>query len=169
MARTIWVALFCLGAISTIASVRFVSSALGYVVTGSARPSAQLETTGIDSNVKNETLAKADRLPVDMELASFEPAIVAPIKIDPVVPSVRPVVTESIVSRHWHDPNPLVRSSKPAASRKSKEAMTNKKRRSMAEAGCSEGKPRTLLQSLNRSPGCSVASTLPAKRGPTAR
>lgn len=169
MARTIWVALFCLGVISTIASVRFVSSALGYAVTGAAIPNAQVETNGIALNVENETLAKADRLPVNNELASFEPATVAPIKIDPVVPSVLPPVTERIVSRHWREPNALVRSSKPAASRKSIEAKTNNKRRSMAEARCSDGKPQTLLQSLNRSPRCSVASTVPAKRGPTAR
>lgn len=169
MVRTIWVALFCLGVVSTIASVRFVSSALSYVVPGAAIPSAQLETISIGLNVKNETSAKADRLPVIIEPASFEPPTVAPIKIDPVVPSVPPPVSESSVSRHWHDPNALVRSSKPAASRKPKEAKTNNKRRSMAEAACSDGKPQTLLQSLNRSPRCSVASTVPAKRGPTAR
>ena len=85
MVRTIWVALFCLGVVSTIASVRFVSSAFGYVVTGAAIPSAQLETTSTGLNVNDETFAKTDRLPVNIELASFEPATVAPIKIDPVV------------------------------------------------------------------------------------
>jgi len=169
MTRTIWVGLFCLGVVSTIASVRFVSSALGYVVPGAAIPNAQRETTSTVLNVNNETFVKVDRLPVNIELASFEPEPVAPIKIDPVVPSDRPPVSERIISRHWHDPNAFVRSGKPAAIRTSREAKTSNKRRSVAEFECSSGKPRTLLQGLKRSPGCSVASTSPAKRAPSAR
>ena len=100
--RTIWLALFCLGGIAAIASVKFVSSALGTRV---ENPSAQLEKASIGLNAKSEDLVKADRLTVHVELASFETTPVIPVKIDPVDASVHPAVSERIVSRHWHEPN----------------------------------------------------------------
>ena len=162
MVRTIWLALVCLGIISSIAAVRLVSSEFSSVAVGAGNPSIQPMAI-MSLIVETETVDKADRLPVNIELASFEPATVAPVKIDPVVPSVRPPVSEKIISRHWHDPNAFVRSGKPAAIRTSREARTNSKRRGVAEFECSSGKPR------KRSPGCSVASTFSAKRAPTAR
>ena len=101
MIRTIWLALFCLAGLATIASVKFVSSALGTRV---ENPSAQFEKASVGLNAKNEESAKADRLTVNVELASFEATPVIPVKIDPVDASVHRAVSDSIVSRHWHEP-----------------------------------------------------------------
>ena len=65
MLRTAWLALFCLGGIAAIASVKFVSSALGTMV---GNPSAQVEKASSGLTAKNEELVKADRLAVNVEL-----------------------------------------------------------------------------------------------------
>ena len=167
MIRTVWLALFCLGGIAAIASVKFVSSALGTRV---ENPSAQVEKASIGLNAKNEELVKADikadRLAVNVELASFEATPVIPIKIDPVDASVHRAVSESIVSRHWHEPKAFARSGNSAI--RVREKNRNNKRKIVSvrpsEVECSDRKPQTILQSLNRSPRCGVASTLLAKR-----
>jgi hypothetical protein len=163
MIRTIWLALFCLGGIAAIASVKFVSSALGTRV---ENPSAQLERASISLNAKNEELVKADRLTVNVELASFETTPVIPVKIDPVHASVHRAVSDSIVSRHWHEPKAFARSGNSAI--REREKNRNNKRKIVSvrpsEVECSDRKPQTILQSLNRSSRCGVASTLLAKR-----
>lgn len=161
MIRTIWLALFCLGGIAAIASVKFVSSALGTRV---ENPSAQLEKAGIGLNAKDEELGKADRLAVNVELASFETTPVIPVKIDPVDASVHRAASDSIVSRHWHEHK--ARSGNSAI--RVREKNRNKKRKIVSVrprvAECSVRKPETILQALNRSGHCRVASTLPTKR-----
>jgi hypothetical protein len=167
MIRTIWLALFCLVAIAAIASVKFVSSALGTRV---ENPSAQLEKASIDLNTKNEELVKADRLAVNVELASFETTPAIPVKIDPVDASVHKAVNESIVSRHWHEPKASARSGNSAIRVREKTRRNKRKIVSVIprEAECSDTKPQSILQSLNLSPRCGVASTLAAKRAITA-
>ena len=63
MIWTVWLALFCLGGIAALASVKFVSSAF-------ENPNAQVERARGGLNAKNEELVKADRLTVNVELAS---------------------------------------------------------------------------------------------------
>lgn len=168
MIRTIWLALFCLGGIAAIASVKFVSSALG---TGVENPSAQLEKASSGLNSKNEDLVKADRLVVNVELASFETTPVVPVKIDPIDASVHRAANESIVSRHWHEPKPSARSGNSAIRVREKNRRSKRKIVSVIprEAECSERKPQTILQSLNLSPRCGVASTLAAKQAISAK
>jgi hypothetical protein len=163
MIRTIWLALFCLGGIAAIASVKFVSSALGTRV---ENPSAQLEKASIGLNAKNEELVKADRLAVNVELAPFETIPFIPLKIDPVDARVRRGVSESIVSRHWHEPQASARSASSAS--RVRERNRNNKRKMVSvrsrEAECSDRKPQTILRSLNLSPPCGAASALSARR-----
>ena len=168
MIRTIWLALFCLGGIAAIASVKFVSSALGTRV---ENPSAQLEKASIGLNAKNEELIKPDRLAVNVELASFETTPVIPVKIDPVDASVHRAVSESVVSRHWHEPKASARSGNSAIRVREKKSKNKRKIVSVrpSEAECSDRKPQTILQSLNRSPQCGVASRLAAKRAITTK
>ena len=175
MIRTIWLALFCLAGLATIASLKFVSSALGTRV---ENPSAQLEKASIGLNAENEELAKADRLTVNaelasetvkVELASFEATPFIPVKIDPVDASVHRAVSESIVSRHWHEPKASARSGNSAISVREKKRKNKRKMVSVRpnEAECSDRKSQTILQSLNRSPQCGIASRLAAKRATT--
>ena len=172
MIRTIWLALFCLAGLAAIASVKFVSSALGTRV---ENPSAQVEIASIGLNAKNEELVKADikadRLAVNVELASYEATSVIPIKIDPVDASVHRAVSESIVSRHWHEPKASAQSGNSAI--RVREKKRNNKRKIVSvrpsEAECSDRKPQTILQSLDRSPQCGVASRLAAKRAITTK
>ena len=168
MIRTIWLALFCLAGIATIASLKFVSSALGTRV---ENPSVQLEKASIGLNAKNEELAKPDRLAVTVEFASFETTPVIPVKIDPVDASVHRAVSESIISRHWHEPKAFARSGNSAIRVRGKNRNNKRKIVSVRprEAECSDIKPKPVLQSLNLSPRCSVASTLAAKRANTTK
>ena len=177
MIRTIWLALFCLVGLATTASVKFVSSALGTRV---ENPNAQVEKASVGLNAKNEESTKADRLTVNaelasetvnVELASFEATPVIPVKIDPVDASVHRAVSESIVSRHWHEPKASAQSGNSAI--RVREKNRNNKRKIVSvrpnEAECSDKKPQTILQSLDRSPQCGVASRLAAKRAITTR
>jgi hypothetical protein len=177
MIRTIWLALFCLAGLATIASVKFVLSALGTRV---ENPSAQLEKASVGLNAKNEESTKADRLTVNaelasetvnVELASFEATPVIPVKIDPVDASVHRAVSESIVSRHWHEPKASAQSGNSAI--RVREKNRNNKRKIVSvrptEAECSDRKRQTILQSLDRSPQCGVASRLAAKRAITTK
>jgi hypothetical protein len=106
MIRTVWLALFCLGGIAALASVKFVSSAFGTRVENPA----QVERASIGLNAKNEELVKADRLTVNVDPASYETTSVIPVKVDPVDVRVPQAVKESIVSRHWHEPKASARS-----------------------------------------------------------
>ena len=124
MIRTVWLALFCLGGIAAIASVKFVSSAFGTRV---ENPNAQLERASIGLNAKNEELVKADRLTVNVELASFETTSVIPVKVDPVDASVPRAVKESIVSRHWHEPKASARSGNSAIRVREKKEAKNER------------------------------------------
>jgi hypothetical protein len=123
--------------------VKLVSSAFGTRV---ENPSAQLEKASIGLNGKND---KADRLAVNVELASFETIPVIPVKIDPVDASVR-AVSEGIISRHWHEPKASARSGN-SAIRVKKNGKNKRKIVSVrsSEAKCSDRKPQTVLQSLN--------------------
>jgi hypothetical protein len=173
MIRTIWLALFCLISLATIASVKFVSSAWGTRV---ENPSAQFEKASVGLNAKNEESAKADRLTVNVELASetvnvelaSETTPVIPVKIDPVDASVHPGVSESVKSHHWDEPKDSARQFRHQSERKNR----NNKRKMVSvrssAAECSDKNPQTILQSLNLSPRCGVASTLAAKRANTA-
>jgi hypothetical protein len=167
MIRTVWLALFCLGGIAALASVKFVSSAFGTRVENS---NAQVERASIGLDAKNEEL-KADRLTVNVELASYDTKSVIPVKVDPVDVSVPLAVKESIVSRHWHEPKASARSGKFA--NRVREKNKNKKRKMVSavrpkEPECSDS-PQTILQSLNLSPRCGVASMLATKRALTAK
>jgi hypothetical protein len=168
MIRTVWLALFCLGGIAALASVKFVSSAFGTRV---ENPNAQVERASIGLNAKNEELVKADRLTVNVELASYETTSVIPVKVDPVDVSVHRDVSESIVGPHWHEPKASARTGKPAVRVREKNRNNKQKIVSVRprEAECSAGKPQTILQSLNLSPRCGVAPTLAAERAITAK
>jgi hypothetical protein len=168
MIRTVWLALFCLGGIAALASVKFVSSAFGTRV---ENPNAQVERASIGLNAKNEELVKADRLTVNVELASYETTSVIPFKVDPVDVSVPQAVKESIVSRHWHEPEASARSGNFA--NRVREKKKNNKRKMVSavrpkEPECSD-KPQTIFQSLNRSPQCGGASRSAAKRAITTK
>jgi hypothetical protein len=168
MIRTVWLALFCLGGIAALASVKFVSSAFGTRV---ENPNAQVERASIGLNAKNEELVKADRLTVNVELASYETTSVIPFKVDPVDVSVPQAVKESIVSRHWHEPKASARSGNFA--NRVREKKKNNKRKMVSavrpkEPQCSDN-PQTIFQSLNLSPRCGVASTLATRRTLTAK
>jgi hypothetical protein len=168
MIRTVWLALFCLGGIAALASVKFVSSAFGTRV---ENPNAQVERASIGLNAKNEELVKADRLTVNVELASYETTSVIPVKVDPVDVSVPQAVKESIVSRHWHEPKASARSGNFA--NRVREKKKNNKRKMVSavrpkEPQCSDN-PQTIFQSLNLSPRCGVASTLATRRTLTAK
>src|SRR5215218_861950 len=156
MIRTVWLALFCLGGIAALASVKFISSALGTRV---ENPNAQVERASIGLNAKNEELVKADRLAVNVELASYEATSVMPITVDPVDVSVPQAVKERIVSRHWHEPNASARSGNFA--NRAREKKKNKIRKMVSvrpkEPECFD-KPQTIFQSLNHSPQCGGAS-----------
>jgi hypothetical protein len=163
MIRTVWLALFCLGGIAALASVKFVSSAWGTRV---ETPSDQVERASIGLNAKNGELVKADRLTVNVELASYETTSVIPVKVDPVDVRVPQPVKESIVGRHWHEPKASARSGNSANRVREKK---NKDKREIVsvrpkEGECSDGKLRTFLQSLNRSPQCGIAPRLASKR-----
>src|SRR5829696_9458820 len=167
MIRTVWLALFCLSGIAALASVKFVSSAFGTRV---ENPNAQVERASIGLNAKNEELVKADRLTVNVELASYETTSVIPVKVDPVDVSGPQAVKESIVSRHWHEPKASARSGNFA--NRVREKKKNKRKMVAAvrpkEPVCSDS-PQTIFQSLNLSPRCGVASTLATKRTLTAK
>jgi hypothetical protein len=167
MIRTVWFALFCLGGIAALASVKFVSSAFGTRV---ENPVAQVERASIGLNAKNEELVKADRLTVNVDRASYETTSVIPVKVDPVDVRVPQAVKESIVSRHWHEPNSARFGN---FANRVREKKKNKKRKMVSavrpkEPECSDS-PLTILQSLNLSPRCGVASTLATKRTLTAK
>jgi hypothetical protein len=168
MIRTVWLALFCLGGIAALASVKFVSSAFGTRV---ENPNAQVERASIGLNAKNEELVKADRLTVNVELASYETTSVIPFKVDPVDVSVPQAVKESIVSRHWHEPKASARSGNSANGAREKKNKNKRKIVSVRprEAECSDGKPQTFLQSLNLSPQCGIAPRVAGKRAIIAR
>lgn len=170
MIRTMWLALFCLGGISTVAVVRFVTSASVSVVTIGQNASASFEPTVV-SNAQNETLTKADRLPVNLPLASPETTPGVPIEIVSANPSFPPAADDNIVSRHWHDSSAPVRSSNFASTHKVKNITTKSKTVSArpTEVKCSEDSSRTLLHTLNLSPKCRSALTLPVKRTATAK
>jgi hypothetical protein len=168
MIRTVWLALFCLGGIAALASVKFVSSAFGTRVENS---NAQVERASIGLDAKNEELVKADRLTVNVEWASYDTTSVIPVKVDPVDVSVPLAVKESIVSRHWHEPKASARSGKFA--NRVREKNNNKKRKMVSavrpkEPECSDSS-QTILQSLNLSPRCGVASMLATMRTLTAK
>jgi hypothetical protein len=168
MIRTVWLALFCLGGIAALASMKFVSSAFGTRV---ENPNAQVERANIGLNAQNEELVKADRLTVNVELASYETTSVIHVKVEPVDVSVAQAVKERSVSRHWHEPKASARSGNFA--NRLREKKKNKKRKMVAavrpkEAKCSDSPP-TILQSLNLSPRCGVASMLAPKRTLTAK
>jgi hypothetical protein len=168
MVRTVWLALFCLGGIAALASVKFVSSAFGTRV---ENPNAQVERASIGLNAKNEELVKADRLTVNVELASYETTSVIPAKAGPVDVRVPQAVKESIVSRHWHEPKASARPGNSAI--RVREKKKNKKRKMVSAVRpkgpeCSDNS-QTIFQSLNLSPRCGVATTLAAKRPTTTK
>ena len=161
MIRTIWLALFCLVGLATIASVKYVSSALGTKV-----ENPKVDRASIGLNAKNKELVKADRLAVNVEVASSEPTFVIPVKVDPVDAGIRQAVKESIISRHWHEPTASARSGNfadRAREKKNKNKRTTVSVRPL-KAKCSDGKLQAFLQSVNRSPQCGIASRLAGKR-----
>jgi hypothetical protein len=161
MFRTIWLALFCLVGLATIASVKFVSSALGTKV-----ENPKVETASYGLNARNEELVKTDRLTVNVELASFETTSVIPVKVDPVDDGIRQAVKESIVSRHWHEPTASARSGNFADRAREKKNKNKRKIVSVKplKARCRDGKPQAFLQSVNPPPQCGTASRLAGKR-----
>jgi hypothetical protein len=160
MIRTIWLALFCLGGIAAIASVKFVSSALGTKV-----ENPKVERASIGLNAKNEELVKADRLAVNVELASSE--------------TIR-YPRQGRSGRCWHPSGCERERRKPPLARthgfcsigqfrRQSERKKNKNKRKIVsvrplKARCSDGKPQAFLQSVNRSPQCGIASRLAGKR-----
>jgi hypothetical protein len=185
MIRTIWLALFCLAGLATIASVKLVSSALGTRV---ENPSAQFEKASVGLNARNEEPAKADRLTVNSEIVNVELALelatetvnvelasettpVIPVKIDPVDASVHPGVSDTVKSHHWDEPKASARSSNSDNRVRAKKSKNKRKIVSVrpSEADCSDGKPQSILQSLNRSPQCGATSRLAGKRAVISR
>ena len=122
-------------------------------------------------NAKNEELVKADRLTVNVELASYETTSVIPAKAGPVDVRVPQAVKESIVSRHWHEPKASARPGNSAI--RVREKKKNKKRKMVSAVRpkgpeCSDNS-QTIFQSLNLSPRCGVATMLAAKRPTTTK
>jgi hypothetical protein len=161
MIRTIWLALFFLGGIAAIASFRFAASAVGNSV---GSPGNQSEQNAIVLEADGEQLAKADKLPVNVELASNELKPTISTRIDPVTASADTTGSVSAVDQRPHEGKAPHRSSKSEVREVRKSIKSKRKRAPPTQSRARCKTPQTLVDYLNPSARCHVASDIPAKR-----
>jgi hypothetical protein len=165
MIRTVWLTIACLALLGALA--------VGKALTTPVAPTTsegQVDETTVGTGLTQDTLTKADRLeityvrqetPAQSALPPTEPFI-------PPVPKIVPPVETRTISRHWRDPN--ARTSSAAKSKRHKQAVATKKRKSVdpkdhqaadrskpaeqAKACSRPGAFGDLLRSLNLSPAC---------------
>ena len=160
MIRVMWMGLFCLAAICIIAAVATAPSAS---VSASIENVADSTPIAFRSNVQQAAPGKADKLPVAIEAPSANQVI--PIKslaVEPP-PSAPATTSERIVSRHWHDPNPLVASGNSAARRQPKNQKGTEKRTAAESTSENRSCPAgtALFRTLKLLPDCetTIATT----------
>ena len=122
VARTAWLGVFCLLGLGPVIFVKVVTGASAPPVTADMVDAAP---PSVAVNLKEDTLAKADRLPgfqrIDTKQTSTLPvAAAAPAD---VVLQPMPDQPPTIVGRHWHEGDPFQ-----ATKRKPGRRMTDKKR-----------------------------------------
>jgi hypothetical protein len=99
MMRTIWLALTCLIGVGALIAIK-VSLATP------AKQAVALTTGQVEADLRDPSLAKGDKLPVSYA----EPPLKTPIRSIPIAPSVVAVpneVSQRIISRHWHEGDPI--------------------------------------------------------------
>ncbi len=160
MIRTMWLALFFLAGIAVIASLKFASSAIGDTKVGV--PGGQ---EFVVLTVNGNQLAKADKLPVNIELVSYELETITPIREEPVeTTSVDTTASISAVDRQPHESKASHRSSKSAVREIRKSIKSKRKRAPPTQSRAKCQTPQTLVDYLNPSARCHVASDISAKR-----
>lgn len=160
MIRTIWLALIFLGAIAAIASFKFASSANKV-----GAPGGPIE----QDTVSGEQLAKADKLPISVELVSFELETITPIRQEPVKASVDMTGSVGAVGRQPLEDKASHRSSKSAMREVRKIRGSKRKRSAPTHSRVECQTPPTIVEFLNRSARCPVTSTTTPKRAISAR
>jgi hypothetical protein len=126
MIRTVWLATICLAVL--VFSALAVGKALMPRADLITERSSDLTTVG--AGLTQDTLRKADRLQITY-VRQEAPAPSALQPTEPVVPdvsSVRPVVENKIISRHWHDPNAF---SSAAKSKQPRQTASNNKNKTV--------------------------------------
>jgi hypothetical protein len=116
-------------------------------------------TTAAKADAEQDTLGKADKLPVfhgSAEAKSRNAPLPTEVVFGESSPIV-PVAPPKIVSRHWHDPNPISTMDRKSARRSSDGKKGNKKSDQPVapiaqRKACPEG--NALLRTLNLTPGC---------------
>ena len=167
MIRTIWLALLFLGGIAAIASFKFASSSIGNSITS---PRGHSEQSKLILKGNGEQLAKADKLPVNVELLSYELKNIPPITIEPVTASAETTGSVSAADRQPQEIKASHRSSKSIV-REVKKSRPSKAKRPPPPTNnnveCQA--PQTIIDYFNSSARCPVTSTITARRAITTK
>jgi hypothetical protein len=159
MIRTVWLAAACLVVLGAMAAGKVVNTPAAQ--TTDEKP---LDGATAGADLAREPLIKADRLEVTY-VRQETPSQPTLQPIDPIVPEVQKMISpaETIVSRHWHDPN----ATNSSAAKSKRTAKKGKPADSIDSQATDRSKPseqtkrcdRTaafsgLLRSLNLAPAC---------------
>jgi hypothetical protein len=132
-------------------------------------PGGRSEQNGIILEADGEQLAKADKLPVNVELASNELKPLISTWIDPVTASADTTGSVSAGDQRPHEGKAPRRSIK-SAMREVRKNRNGKAKRSPPTNNKVECQtPQTIIDYFNRSTHCPVTSTTTAKRTTNAR
>jgi hypothetical protein len=159
MARTIRLALFCLICLGIAGTVKLSFGTSPSAVSAAMIDSALPATAAAKPDAEQGALGKADRLPVFHGGAEEAMSPNAPLPTKGESSSLVPPPPK-IVSRHWHDPNPISTIDRKSARRSSDSKKGNKKSdqpvdQIAARRACPEG--NALLRTLNLAPSCEDA------------
>jgi hypothetical protein len=159
MIRTVWLAATCLVVLGAMAAGKVAN-------TPAAQTTNEMPLDGatVGADLGPETLIKADRLEV-IYVRPETPSQSTLGPIDPIVPQVPKVISPAeanIVSRHWHDPDPLSLAKSKRTARKGRSATDSRDSQASDRSKPSEQTKRCdrsatlsgLLRSLNLAPAC---------------
>jgi hypothetical protein len=158
--RTVWLALFCLLGLGIVVAVRLCSEISPAAVSAAMIDSALPVTTAAKPDAQQDTLGKADKLPVFHDGAEVKaantppPTEVVSVGLAPTALAASP----KIVGRHWHDPNSITAKDQTSANRHAAGKKDSKKNDAVAAGAavigstCSQGS--ALLRTLKLVPSC---------------
>src|ERR1700676_3031744 len=100
MIRTVWLALTLLIGVAALTAFKV------RVATPVKQPLAFSSTGQIEADFHDPSLAKGDKL----QVSYAEPPLKKPVQLIPIVPSgvaATKIIPEKIISRHWHEGDPI--------------------------------------------------------------
>ena len=163
MIRTVWLGLFLLIGLGTLASFKlaFKASQPVAVINAAAFVSANADISTVDNSAVSDTMLKGDRL----QITHLQPAVdLKPVAVeDTPLPPARAVTgAPRIISRHWHDPSDQKREQAAATKstlKYSKKNVPTVGRRPAVEANsCKPEGLDTLRRAFNMPTSCATSN-----------